>query len=331
MISLYELLAQLLLSVDCPVPRPSLSRSPAVGWWRFIRLALVLTFVVQTMSLFPSRLAAQESASGGSTGKGNVAVSQDVSAGDPQASEGPGTIVPSNFIEAALAMGPLFLLAFVCCSVVTLWIVIERLIVLRRGRVIPRHFVDRFIENLEQGTLEPEKALSLCEEHGSPVAAMFAHGIRKWGKPSIEIEQAMIDGGERQVSHLRNHLRILNSVATIAPLLGLLGTVFGMIKGFNELARTAGGGREDQLAGAIAIALLTTAAGLFVAIPTLVIYTYLAGRIDSLVMELDKLSQEVVHLISAEALADRALSGSRERSRRTASPPAAEPKERKAV
>ncbi len=238
--------------------------------------------------------------------------------------------IPTNLAEAAVAMGMFFLVSFVICSIVAVWFVIERMVVLRRGRVIPRHFVDRFIENLEQGMLDPEKALSLCEENGSPIASVFAHGIRKWGKPSVEVEQAIIDGGERQVSQLRSHLRILNGVATVAPLLGLQGTVVGMIQGFNQLAN-ASDGKESQLAAAIAVALITTATGLFIAIPTLVAYMYLAGRVDALVMEMDRLSQDVVHLISAEALADKSLSPARIRNRRSASPSGSESKERKAV
>ncbi|MGE3314724.1 MAG: MotA/TolQ/ExbB proton channel family protein [Planctomycetaceae bacterium] len=242
-----------------------------------------------------------------------------------------GQIVPTNFVEAAFAMGTVFLSAFILCSIVTVWIGIERLVVLRRGRVIPRPFVERFIQNLEQETLEPNDALALCQENGSPIASIFAHGVRKWGKPSVEVEQAMIDGGERQVSQLRSHLRILNSIGTISPLIGLLGTVFGMIQGFNELAATAGEGREDQLAAAIAIALLTTAAGLFVAIPTLVLHTFLAGKIDSLVIEMDGLSQDVVNLISAEAFSDKSPDSSRIRNRRSSTNPSPESKERKAV
>ena len=116
---------------------------------------------------------------------------------------------------------------------------------------------------------------------------IFAHGIRKWGKSSVEVEQAIIDGGERQVSQLRSHLRVLNAVATISPLLGLLGTVIGMIQCFNEVASSQAMGKADQLAGGIGIALLATAAGLVIAIPSLTMYMYLAGRVDALIMDMD--------------------------------------------
>ena len=238
--------------------------------------------------------------------------------------------IPTTPIEIAEALGLPLLLAFLGTSVIAVWFTIERLVILRRGRVIPRPFVERFLQNLEQGNLEPEQALALCEENGSSIALIFAHGVRKWGKSSVEVEQAIIDGGERQVSHLRSHLRVLNAVAQIAPLMGLLGTVIGMIQCFNEVAVSQAMGKADQLAGGIGIALLATAAGLVVAIPSLTMYMYLAGRVDALVMDMDLLAQNIVHLVSAEAIADGAQQGAKGRPRRNP-PPAPEPKERKAV
>lgn len=237
--------------------------------------------------------------------------------------------IPTRPLEIIEALGVPFILAFGICSVITVWFSIERLVVLRRGRVIPRPFVERFLQNLEQGNLDPEEALRLCDENGSPIAQIFAHGVRKWGKSSVEVEQAIIDGGERQVSQLRAHLRVLNAVSTITPLIGLLGTVIGMIQCFNDIAASQSMGKADQLAGGIGIALLATAAGLAVAIPSLSMYQFLSGRLDSLTVDLDLLSQNVVHLVSAEALSDGGHLAGRAKPRRAAA--AAESKERKAV
>jgi biopolymer transport protein ExbB len=238
--------------------------------------------------------------------------------------------IPTTPLEIAEALGLPLLLTFLGTSVIAVWFTIERLVVLRRGRVIPRHFVERFLQNLEQGNLEPDQALALCEENGSSIALIFAHGIRKWGKSSVEVEQAIIDGGERQVSQLRSHLRVLNAVAQITPLVGLLGTVIGMIQCFNEVAISQAMGKADQLAGGIGIALLATAGGLCVAIPSLTMYMYLAGKVDALIMDMDLLAQNIVHLVSAEAIAEGAQLGGKARTRRgsTGTP---EPKERKAV
>lgn len=218
--------------------------------------------------------------------------------------------IPRDPIEVLYALGP-FLYPLGLASIIVVWFSIERLVVLRRGRVIPRPFVRRFFEHLEEGKLDPKSALKLCEESGSPIASIFAHGLRKWGKSSVEVEQAIIDGGERQVSQLRKHLRVLNGASTVAPLLGLLGTVVGMIESFNTIATKAAMGKSEELAAGIGLALLTTAVGLMIAIPALIMYMYLSGRVDALVIEMDGLAQDLVDLISAEGLAEQARSGPR--------------------
>ena len=225
----------------------------------------------------------------------------------PATAEEETSAIPSTPREVIQAMGPVFTGAFVIASVIALWSAIERLLVLRRRRVIPRAFVDRFLMHLRTGRMDKIEAITVCQQNQSPVAEVFLHGVRKWGKPSVEIEQAVIDGGERQIGLLKKRLRLLNGVATVTPLIGLLGTVIGMIRAFNDIATADAMGQAQELAGGIALALLTTAAGLFIAIPALVAYMYLAGRIDSLVLEMDRLGQELVHLISADALRDRAM------------------------
>jgi biopolymer transport protein ExbB len=209
--------------------------------------------------------------------------------------------IPTRLSELFIAGGPL-MWPIALCSVIVVAFAVERTVVLRRRRVIPRDFVKRFLEHLQNGQLDRATALALCDQNGSPIADVFAHGVRKWGKPSVEVEQAIIDGGERQVGHLRKNLRILNTIATISPLLGLLGTVWGMILCFNEIAMSSAMGKSEKLAEGIGMALIATAGGLCVAIPALVLYMFLAGRVDAVVMEMDSLAQKVVNLISAEAL-----------------------------
>jgi biopolymer transport protein ExbB len=216
--------------------------------------------------------------------------------------------IPRDPVEVLFALGP-FLYPLGLCSIIVVWFSIERLVVLRRGRVIPRPFVKRFFEHLEQGKVDARSAIKLCEENGSPIAIIFIHGLKKWGKPSVEVEQAIIDGGERQLNQLRKHLRVLNGASTVAPLLGLLGTVVGMIDSFNTIATTKAMGKSEELAAGIGLALLTTAVGLLIAIPALIMYMYLAGRVDALVNEMDGYGQDLVDLISAEALADQSQPG----------------------
>lgn len=218
--------------------------------------------------------------------------------------------IPREPIEVLFALGP-FLYPLGLCSIIVVWFSIERMVVLRRGRVIPRPFVKRFFEHLDEGKLDPKAALKLCEENGSPISSIFAHGIRKWGKSSVEVEQAIIDGGERQVSQLRKHLRVLNGASTVAPLLGLLGTVVGMIESFNTIATKSAMGKSEELAAGIGLALLTTAVGLMIAIPALIMYMYLSGRVDALVIEMDGLAQTLVDTVSAEGLVEQARNGPR--------------------
>jgi biopolymer transport protein ExbB len=183
--------------------------------------------------------------------------------------------------------------------------VFERTITLRRGRVIPRPFVTRILRQVREGELDKEQALALCEENGSPVAEVFAGAVRKWGRPAVEVEQAILDAGERATNGLRRYLRVFNGVATVSPLLGLLGTVVGMIRSFNAIATSDAMGRPELLASGISQALLTTAAGLTVAIPALIFYMYFVSRVDRLIIDIDSLGQELVNTISAEELQSR--------------------------
>jgi biopolymer transport protein ExbB len=214
--------------------------------------------------------------------------------------EDAGTGIPTTPIEIIEKLN-FWLVPFLLASIIAVWFTIERVVVLRRTRVIPPEFVDPFMNAIQHG-ISPEVALEKCESNDSPTAAIFGHGVRKWGRSSVEVEQAMIDGGERQVGQLRRHLRVLNGVATVTPLLGLLGTVIGMIQAFNDIASAGAMGKADQLAAGIAVALLTTAFGLAIAIPSLIMYMYLSGRVEALVMEMDELALRVVRAISADGL-----------------------------
>jgi biopolymer transport protein ExbB len=213
----------------------------------------------------------------------------------------PHAIPTKNMLSAFRDGGPM-MIPIAGCSFALLVFVFERFIALRRGRVIPRPFVRRFLEQLHEGQLDREKALRLCEANKSPVATVFAAAVRKWGKASVEVEQAILDAGERVNNQLRNHLRLMNGISQVAPLLGLLGTVLGMIASFNGISAADGAeGQREMLAGGIAQALISTASGMFVAIPALTAYLYFVGRADRLITEIDALGQELVELIAGDA------------------------------
>ncbi|MCA9177862.1 MAG: MotA/TolQ/ExbB proton channel family protein [Planctomycetales bacterium] len=210
-----------------------------------------------------------------------------------------GTIPTKNLLEA-LREGGLLMIPIAFCSFVLCVFVFERAISLRRGRVIPTPFVKRFVEQLEEGQLSREDALERCEQNGSAVAEVFSAAVRKWGRPSVEVEQAIIDAGERTTHNLRRYLRLLNGISTISPLLGLLGTVLGMIRAFNAIATADAMGRPELLATGISQALLTTAAGMTVAIPALIAYLFFTSRVDRLIIDIDRLGQQVVEQIASD-------------------------------
>lgn len=208
-------------------------------------------------------------------------------------------IPKKNLLQIMHSGGPL-MWPIVFCSIVMTVFIFERFICLRRGNIMPRLFVKHFLLQLEEGQLSQAEALQRCEENGSLIAGVFAAAVRKWGRSSVEVEQAMLDAGERVVNHLRRNLRVLNTIATVGPLLGLLGTVFGMIQAFNDIAAFNAMGRTELLAGGISQALLTTAGGLTVAIPALISYMYFVSCVDRRTMEIDALGQQVVAFISED-------------------------------
>jgi biopolymer transport protein ExbB len=223
-----------------------------------------------------------------------------------------------NLFEVVQQGGPMMVPLF-ACSFLMMVFVFERAISLRRGRVVPRPFVKRFLHQVREGKLDRDGALELCHENGSPVAEVFAAVAKKWGRPSVELEQTVIDAGDRASGGLRRYVRLFNALATLSPLMGLLGTVFGMIRLFEAVSQADAMGRTELLAGGISEALLTTASGLLIAIPAMCFYVLFASKVERLLLEIDNHAQELVGLISAEALHDERQSKLRGKSR----PPAA--------
>ncbi len=214
---------------------------------------------------------------------------------------------PRRLTDIIRSGGPLMIPIGICSFILVVF-VFERFISLRKGHIIPGPFTKRFLEQLRDGELDRDSATTVCERDGSAMANVFKAGVHKWGRPAVEVEQAVLDEGERTSNRLRKYLRLLNGIATLTPLLGLLGTVLGMIQAFDSLA-AAGATVTDPkvlIATGISQALLTTAAGMTVAIPALIAYLFFSSRVDKHVMDIDSLGMKVVNLVSAEAIADHA-------------------------
>jgi biopolymer transport protein ExbB len=221
-------------------------------------------------------------------------------------------------IVTKVAQGGWLMIPLGACSLIIFALSLERLIALRRGRVIPRPFVRRFTECVEDGQLSYEEATELCEEFDCPVAEVFRAAVRRWGRPMFEIEQAVMDAGDRVADGLKRFLRVFHAISNVAPLIGLLGTVLGMIEAFEVISGQESLGRPEMLASGISVALMTTAGGLAIAIPAYLAYMYFSSKSDSYLHEIDKLCQRVVDCISAEGLENADSGGRSNRKRRAA-------------
>jgi biopolymer transport protein ExbB len=212
--------------------------------------------------------------------------------------------IASGSLLSTVVGGGILMVPLIGCSLALAVFGIERAVSLRTGRVVPRMFVERFIGQLQDGEFSRQQAIAACDSSGSPVARVFAAVVRRWGRPAVEIEQAAIDACEREIMHLRRYRRVFNGVATIAPLLGLLGTVFGLIRSFNDVAAAGAMGRPDMLAGGFGEALITTAMGLLVAIPAMVLHSFFTSRVDRLALRLDATCQQVIDEIALETVGE---------------------------
>ena len=233
------------------------------------------------------------------------------------AAKAPAAGVGRQSIVSTLTRSNPMLWLLAICSVVTVGYTLERLMALRRGRVIPRDFVNRFLERLSAGKLDRDRAAELCRANESPMGRIFGHVVRYWGQPAATIRVALDHDASREVLDLRRNVRVLNGTATLAPLLGLLGTVIGMIQSFDAIGGKAGGGKGELLAQGISLALVSTALGLAVAVVSVAAYYYLLNRVDVLVRDLDDNARRVIDHVSAEALRvpDRRLDHVRSESR----------------
>ncbi len=161
--------------------------------------------------------------------------------------------------------------------------------------------MNRFVDRLAGGKLDAERAWELCKANESPAARVFGQVVRYWGQPAAIIRQAVVPDVGVEINELRKNVRVLNATATLAPLLGLLGTVIGIIESFEALGGKAGLARGAALAHGISLALVTTGLGLGVAIVSVVMYYFLLGRVDSVAKDLDEQTRRVIDLVAADA------------------------------
>ncbi len=193
--------------------------------------------------------------------------------------------------------GGIVMVPLLFCSLLALGIIIERLVWgPNRKRVLPESFLREVDELIRANRFE--ELVGICRAKSSPLARLIHTALRMANRPRAEIIEGLEMVGRREARELQKYNGILGTIAAVSPLLGLLGTVFGMIKTF-AVIRGSGVGDPQAMSGGIAEALITTAAGLVIAVPSLVFYRYFLHRSKGLVMEMEEVSMGVVDAITS--------------------------------
>jgi Biopolymer transport proteins len=185
-------------------------------------------------------------------------------------------------------------------SVISLGIIIERMYNLNKARIDSQKFMDEILNSLKRNKII--ESIEMCNKTPGPIAHIIKAGILKHDRSKPEIKEAIDEAAQLEIPRMEKHLPILATIAHIAPLLGLLGTVSGMIKAFQVIqskAATMAPVNPGDLAGGIWESLLATLAGLLVAIPTYVAYNYLVNHVDSMAYDMERSATDLVNLLSS--------------------------------
>lgn len=185
------------------------------------------------------------------------------------------------------------------CSVFASAIILEKLWYLHKIKIDTQEFLSNILDKMKRH--EIKEALKICDSTDSPVSHILKAGILKYDRTRDQIKEAIEDASLYEIPKLEKNLSILATIAHICPLLGLLGTVTGMIRCFQTIQAKATAFNPvspGDLAGGIWEALLTTVVGLIVAIPTFVAYNYLVSRINNFILEMEKASTELVNFLT---------------------------------
>lgn len=194
--------------------------------------------------------------------------------------------------------GPVMYLIFLS-SVLALAVIIERFWHLHRAKIDTDKFMDTVAGTLKRNRVM--EAVELCEQTPGPIAHILKAGILKHDRTRQEMKEAIEDAGLHEIPRLEKNLGILSTIANITPLLGLLGTVMGMVNAFQviqEKATALNPVSPGDLAGGIWAALLTTVAGLVVAIPAFIIYNYLVSRVENVVLDMERSATDLINILT---------------------------------
>ena len=209
---------------------------------------------------------------------------------------------PSLGILSFVEKGGGMMYPIIFCSILVVGIGLERAYNLRRKNIIDATFLDRFRSHWNWDDIQ--LGLQLCAAHDTSLSRILKTGLLRFGGKVDEIERAIEGAGQHEASLLNSNLRTLGAIANITPMMGLLGTVFGMIKAFNVISQS-GTGNPGLVASGISEALITTAAGMIVGIPALVLYHYFRAKIDRYVFEMEEISFQLIEELSYLAMREK--------------------------
>jgi len=198
------------------------------------------------------------------------------------------------FLAGGPVMWPILL-----CSIFAFAILIEKFFHLHKIKIDTQEFLSTILNKMKRH--ETKEALQICDNTNSPIARVLKAGILKYDRSRVQIKEAIEDASLYEIPRLEKNLPALATIAHISPLLGLLGTVTGMVRCFQTIQAKAASFHPvspGDLAGGIWEALLTTVAGLIVAIPAFVAYNYLVNRVNTFILDMEKAATEFVNFLT---------------------------------
>ena len=205
---------------------------------------------------------------------------------------------PSISFISIVIKGGWVMIPIILCSLIAIWITLEKIFYLRRIQINTNHFMLRLRSLILKDNID--EAISLCSNTPGPIAKVLMKGMSKGRRTKKDMQEIIETAGREEIHTMESLLGVLASIAAVSPMIGFFGTVTGMIRAFMAVQQLGGNVNASVLAGGIWEALLTTAAGLAVGIPTYLAYNYFVTKVERFVLDMEVSSSEIIDLIYAE-------------------------------
>lgn len=205
-----------------------------------------------------------------------------------------------------LVLGGWVMIPLLLLSLLTIYLFVERVVKIRGAQTDPEEVTDEVRQYVRAGDIQG--AIAFCNTENKPITRILRHGLERLGRPISEIQDAVQAAGKHEAFELEKRTDWLASISGVAPMLGFLGTVIGMIRAFQDIQNLQGNVNPSVLAGGIWEALLTTAAGLAVGIMALIFYNYLLNRIRRLINDMERSATDFIDLLQEPVSSDKVRS-----------------------